>query len=154
MNKFHLNKYALLTIGAVGILLALTLFFKANSQPMAGAEPPVQTISETTLKEQYGIQINLIAVTAAGGLVDFRMQILDAEKARLLISDRSKMPVLFIEEIGITLRPPEDSSTQELTLENDKLFYNLFSNPQGLIQPGTPITVIFGEIGVEPMISK
>lgn len=150
------GKYVLLIISLLGIIVILVSVFNRNSLSSVGSLPtsPKQIISEETLESQYGIQINLIAVTAAGGLVDFRMKILDAEKARQLITGPSSQPALFIEEGGILLSPPEDRRDNELSLDDGGLVFDLFPNTQSIVQPGTSVTVVFGEIWVEPIVSK
>ncbi len=49
-------------------------------------------ISQGTLEEKYGLRVNLIAVTAAGGFVDVRLKIVDGEKLKLLLADKNKFP--------------------------------------------------------------
>ena len=149
------SKYALLFMG----LIVVAVFFVNGLGTKAPqlAEPsqgPSEIISEQTLEDQYGIRINLIAVTAAGGLVDFRMKILNAEKAKPFLEAQGKHPVLFVEESGITLQPPEDSNSERLELEDGSLVFDLFPNLQTAVKPGTPVTVIFGQIAVEPIPAK
>ncbi len=40
-----------------------------------------RVVSATDLEQEYGIKVNLVAVTATGGLVDLRFMVVDKEKA-------------------------------------------------------------------------
>ena len=104
------------------------------------------------LADQYGIRVNLIAVTAAGGLVDFRLKILDAEKARLLLQESSDVPALLVANGEAVLTAPEDSTGQLLnSLVDDGNIFLMYPNVGSAIKPGMPVTVQFGEIRLEPI---
>ena len=38
---------------------------------------------------RYGIDVTLVAVTAAGGLIEFRYQVVDPDKADRVVHDRA-----------------------------------------------------------------
>ena len=52
---------------------------------------------------RYGIDITLIGVTAAGGLIEFRYQVVDPDKANPIIHDLRLCPKLVVEDTGATL---------------------------------------------------
>ena len=64
---------------------------------------------------RYGIDIDLLAVTAAGGLVELRYQVVDPDKAAPLVHDSDLSPALVAEDSGKTLvmsTPPHHHGTE------------------------------------------
>jgi hypothetical protein len=100
------------------------------------------------LEERYGIRITLIGVTAAGGMVDFRFRVLDANKAIALTKDHTLMPVLNVQNTDTRLAMP-GGGMHSMTLQDGKVYYILFGNPKGEVKPGTPISVAFGDMQLE-----
>jgi hypothetical protein len=166
MSKQHSLSY-ILRILAVGLALivipAIWLLTEARSDQARRDESsltsytaPVSTlrsVSLTELEERYGIRPTLIGVTAAGGMVDFRFKVLDAEKARILTKDHSLMPVLTVQNSGTRLALP-GNGMHSMTFYNDKVYYILFGNPKGEIKPGTLIEVAFGDMQVGPILAQ
>lgn len=116
---------------------------------------PQSALSQSALEAQYGVRVNLLAVTAAGGLVDLRLKIVDAEKARLLLQESSDIPALLVGEDGAVLTAPEDSTGQLLNnLEDDGNIFLLYPNVGNVLKPGMSVTVQFGERYLEPIIAQ
>ena len=128
---------------------------RVESSPNAYTAPAssLRSVSLEEIEERYGIRPTLIGVTAAGGLVDFRFKVLDAEKARILTKDHSLMPVLTVQNTGTRLALP-GGGMHSMTFYNDKVYYILFGNPKGEIKPGTPIAVAFGDMQVGPILAQ
>jgi hypothetical protein len=143
----------LLLVFLLGVLIVLGLVFtKTIWQSGSTAN---QTISAQTLADEYGLKVNLVAVTAAGGLVDLRMQILDAEKARLLFQDTGDIPALQVEGYKGTLTAPGESGNQLLnTLEDGNNIFLMFPNVGHAVRPGTPVTIVFGDVALEPIAAQ
>ena len=138
----------------VALLLGLTLAFFAyrawSASGTTSSPPGTQLISQAALEEQYGLRVHLIGVTAAGGLIDFRLQIMDAEKAQGLLEDTARTPSLWIEENDTTLvAVPE--MLANLKLEDGELVFFLLPNARNAVKPGTPVTVQFGDLRIEPI---
>lgn len=111
-------------------------------------------ISQATLEEKYGLRVNLIAVTAAGGLVDLRLKILDGEKAKLLLQDKENFPVLINSDGTITLNVSEDTKSQAIEFEDGFDLFLLFPNTGNAVKPGTLVTIMFGDIAVEAIDAR
>jgi hypothetical protein len=166
MSKQHSLPY-ILRVLAVGLALivipAIWLMTEARSDEARRVEsspssyttpaPAVRSVPLEELEERYGIRPTLIGVTAAGGLVDFRFKVLDAEKARILTKDHSLMPVLTVQDSGTRLALP-GGGLHSMTFYNDKVYYILFGNPKGEIKAGTPIAVAFGDMQVGPILAQ
>jgi len=146
-------------ISGVFILTVLIIFalyvnnafevFQAASLPQATV-----SISHGVLEEKYGLRVNLIAVTAAGGMVDLRLKMLDGEKAKTLLQEKKNFPTLFVEDRNLVLKASEDTSSQEIKFEKNGGLFLLFPNTSNAVKPGTKVTLIFGDLQVEPIIAK
>lgn len=148
-NK-SLNVAAILMIA----VLVSAFVYKAFMAYQSNYLPEGTTvISQAALEENYGLRVNLVAVTAAGGLVDVRLKIVDGDKAKALLGDQKNFPSLLAGK-GIILRASEDFTKQEIQFDNDSNLFIMFSNPQSLVKPGTPVTVLFGDTAIEPIPSR
>ena len=147
-SRRFLPLFALL-LGAValfGLLIAWSIFLP-DSGSLGG-----EKITAETLTEEYGIQVDLIAVTAAGGLVDLRLKILDIEKARLLLQDSTDMPVLLVGDGNTMLSASQEGATQLIkSLTDDSPIFLIFPNQGNIVEPGTLVTVQIGDVRLEPL---
>ena len=146
----RLNKYVLPVILLVVVLIAGFLAFRSQQKAPVTADP-IQTISQNELESKYGLHVNLVAVTAAGGLVDVRMKLVDAEKAKLLLSDKNNFPSLWIEDKQASMALSDEVISQEITFENNASLYLMFPNVGSAVQRGTDVTIRFGGIALEPI---
>ena len=125
----------LLWVGLAMSLLLIGFFVLRGNRPSSG-KATGDLISAQTLAEQYGIRVNLIGITAAGGLVDLRLKILDAEKASLLLQDSSDVPTLVVGNGAAVLVAPEDSTGQLLNnLMDDGNVFLAFPNVRNVLKP-------------------
>ena len=135
------------------IILAASTFMVYNNwrrlQNNAAAPAISTVISQKDLQEKYGMRIQLVAITAAGGLVDLRVQILDPQKARLLLRSQADFPVLLIRDRGIRMLPSEESQAQVDRLETLNVVFALYSNTGNAVKSATPVTIMFGDTAVE-----
>ncbi len=151
----HPNKFFLVL--SIIVLFAFGLTACSAANPSAGSTtqtPPVTTISAQVLEEKYGLKINLIAVTAVGGLVDLRIKFVNGEKAKALLEDRTNFPTLLIADKSVRLNLPADTKNQEIQFVDDANLFLMYANAGDTVKPGTPVTVVFGNIQVEPITAK
>lgn len=128
--------------------------YYALKAPQAQPLPQAEVVfSQQMLAEQYGLGVNLIAVTFAGGMLDLRLRIIDGEKAKALLDDQSNFPALRAGN-GVVLRASEDVTRQEIKFENNSNLFILYPNSQNVFKPGDPVTIIFGDMQVEPVTAK
>lgn len=148
-HKFFMIALILVILAVIGS--GAYIAFKATQvQPLPQAE---RILSQQTLAEQYGLGVNLIAVTFAGGMLDLRLKIIDGEKAKVLLDDPLNFPVLRADN-GVVLRTSEDIARQEIKFENGSNLFILYPNAQNVFKPGDPVTIVFGDIQVEPIPAK
>ncbi len=146
------GRYVLLIGLLLGLLVLFGFIINRATRGSGTSQTAGELLSEQALAERYGIQVNLIAVTAAGGLVDIRLKILDAEKARLLLQESIDVPKLRIGEDEALLTGPEDAADQILnTLEDEGIIFLMYPNVAGVLAPGKLVTVQFGDIWLEPV---
>jgi hypothetical protein len=148
------NKYIYI-IFILAILLVVAIYVNNGyraSQPVSLPEGTV-SISQNVLEEKYGLRVNLVAVTAAGGLVDLRLKVLDGEKAKLLLADKNNFPTLFLEN-GIILNAPADIKSQKIEFTSGGIIFIIYPNSGNSVKPGNPVTIILGETALEPINAK
>lgn len=135
----------IVVIVAAGGLVA----FRAN-QAKTQAEPPMIStrISEGTLESQYGMHVNLVAVTGAGGFVDVRIKIVDGEKAKLLLGDAKNFPALLSSK-NVVLNAPADTKSQEIRYENGGTMFIMYPNSGNAVKHGEPVNILFGDVAVD-----
>jgi hypothetical protein len=108
-------------------------------------------ISQETLKDEYGVELRLIGRTNLGGNLDFRLFILDAQKAeKLLGQDHSTLPVLLVEGSNLRLIAPEQHH-HHTDLNDGDIYYLMYPNPGSVVRAGTPVSVEFGNLRLEPV---
>jgi hypothetical protein len=119
----------------------------------ASAAPAPRPIAGEILEQQYGLRVSLLGVTAAGGMVDLRLKVLDPQKAALLLHDPASLPVLSVGNGNTLLKAQEDTRIDNLKLETGVIFL-LYPNLGNLVRPGTPVSIRFGDIRLEPFAAQ
>jgi hypothetical protein len=142
------------TILPVAILLAALAALLAYRTWIAPQPVPAATervlVSAAELEERYGMRLKLVAVTAGGGLIDFRLKILDAEKAAQLLASPDHTPSLIVPGTDLALSAPRAADeNQDLRLKDDDVFIALIPNSNSLVKPGTALLVTFGDLQLE-----
>jgi hypothetical protein len=143
-----------LIIAAILIFVSMVGFSVYDAVYQAHSLPKSTTvISQTALEQEYGLRVSLIGVTAAGGMVDVRLTIVDGEKAKSLLGDPKNYPSLFVDE-RYFLHTSDDVTKQTIRYENGSRLFVLFPNSRGVVKPGTAVSLVFGNTAVEPIPSE
>jgi hypothetical protein len=145
-------KVALLVMAIVSIIAMLLAYQSANRASPAARS--LKAITASVLEDRYGLRVNLIAVTAAGGLVDVRLKVLDAQKAQALLDDPKNFPALKVADRDALLIASEDSRRQVTHLKDNGLIMILFPNTGSAAQSGSPVNVTFGDVQLEPIAAR
>ena len=142
-------------IRTAALLAGVLLGVLPGSAPAAQAKSsePVPAIDRAVLQSRYGIRVDLIAVTAGGGLVDFRFTVLDPAKARPLLEDHARMPRLLPADGTVPLEVSH-GAMHGVRIRKDATSFLLFPNARRAIHSGTPVSVLFGDVRVEPIEAK
>lgn len=154
----NLRRHATVVV-AVFLALALLAACVTYQDPQNGhataAAQSWTTISQSELEGHYGLRVMHVAVTAASGLVDVRIAITDAEKAREFLKDRADMPVLVVgNDDGVTLKSSEQSADGGLNLSDGGMILKLFPNIGNAVKPGVPVSLAFADVRLEPIIAR
>ncbi len=107
---------------------------------------PVDTVG---MAARYGIDVSLVAVTAAGGLLELRYQVVDPDKADRLIHDSALAPALVVETTGATLvmsSPPHHHGTE---LQLGGTYFFLMANARNAVHRGDRVTLVIGDARLE-----
>ena len=148
------NRISLASIIFVIIAMLTTACANGQAAPASPTQEEQISLSQAEMRDQYGIEVNLVAVTAIGGLVDLRLKLVDSEKAKILLQQPENFPALFIQENGITLSAPDDVKSQEINFDDTSNLLILYPNTSSAVKPGTPVSIMFGAIQLEPIESK
>lgn len=117
-------------------------------QGSADVRDGTTAVSRQELAARHGIDVNLVAVTAAGGLVELRMQITDPDRADLVVNDPEQRPVLVAEDTGETLAmaaPPHHRDELQL----GRQYFFLLANARDALHEGAEVTLVVGDSRLE-----
>ncbi len=132
----------------LALLVALVLFLAALALVfiLQSRTTPMSTESiEAAIEDKYGIHISMVAVTAAGGVVDFRFRVTDPEKAeKYMHGPYSELPILIAETDGTRIDPR--THIHKANYEFGRTYYSIYRNPGGVIRSGSEVTVVLGDL--------
>ena len=101
------------------------------------------------LAAEYGIKINLLALVAAGGLVELRYQVVDPDKADPLLHDDDLQPALVVEDTGATLVLTSAKHHHSTETELGGTYFILFANAHSAIHGGDKVTLVLRDVRLE-----
>lgn len=135
-------------LALIAILLALAVF---RGQIFgSGAATKTDYLTAGELESQYGLRVHLVALTAAGGLIDVRLKVLDAAKATPLLESAGFKPELIVKESGTVLKT-QDTSQQDIKLEDGQMYFILLPNSGHALDRGSEAILKFGDLLLEPV---
>ncbi|MFN2183189.1 MAG: hypothetical protein ACK2UU_04330 [Anaerolineae bacterium] len=146
--RYLLPVVALLVIGG-GYLV----YRVGPAQRSDATEPLAAKVSEATLESEYGIHINLLAVIAAGGIIDLRFKVLDSEKAAQLLDTPQPRLAIIAEDSGMVIQAPPDTE-QNFTLQDGVVYFVQFPNVSHAVEAGRPVSLVIGDVRLEQLIAK
>ena len=154
----RLLKYGLQVLILLPVIAGFFAYRLWTTQSAAPAQSVNETVTQTattvispkTLEERFGLRITLIAVTAGGGIIDFRYKVLDKKKAGFLLGDG--MPTLIGEATGITVLPPAHVMKHNAQIENGANYFMFYPNTRNAVKPGDHVSVVIGSIRLDPII--
>ncbi len=101
-----------------------------------------------------GVRVTLLGVTAQGGMIEFRYQVVDPDRASLLLHDESMRPILVAEDSGQTLAMVSRPHNHKADLKVGGTYFFLMANTRNAIRDGTPVTVIVGDVRLEHVVAR
>jgi hypothetical protein len=149
-------RFMLPTALALLALVGAVTFRMSTAARVPLPAAPVPT--SPSIEERWGIRITQLGLTADGGMVDLRYQIVDPNKALPLIESENSNPqnqappvALVAEDSGdrvdsIALMPPKHD------LVPGRTYFLLFHNTRNSISAGRPATVAVGDLQLEHIV--
>jgi len=107
-----------------------------------------QVVSEDGLAERIGVRIVQVSLTGSGGLLDLRYQVLDPEKAYAL-HDETTPPALVESASGLVVNSLLMGHSHTGSYQPGITYFYLFENPDNLIQAGSKVNVLLGNLEVD-----
>lgn len=134
---------------AAGLVLAVVLGATWWSHRQADVRSGTDAVTVDEMAGRHGVDVNLIAVTARGGLVELRYQVVDPDKATRILHDADLAPTLVAEDTGATLRmsAPPHKHGGELRMGGQYFF--LMANARNALHEGDLVTLVIGDARVE-----
>lgn len=133
---------------ALGVAVTALVLVWGPWRGVADVRDGTTAVSRQEMAARHGIDVNLIAVTAAGGLIELRMQVTDPDRADLVVNDPAQRPVLVSEDTGETLAmaaPPHHRDELQL----GRQYFFLMANAQGALHEGAEVTLVVGDSRLE-----
>lgn len=143
--------FALIIAAAFALYAGLWLNRPADNTSQHNHTGTEVTISAAELEEMYGLRVTLVGVTAGGGMVDFRFKVIDAEKADHLLGHHDNMPQLLPVGSKVRLGIPGAHSPN---YASGKVYYMLYGNAGGIVQPGTQVQIAFGDVILDAVTAQ
>ena len=121
------------------LLLAAAAVVPARAEDVG--EPTICTADD-------GIEVVSLRLSAAGTMVDLRLKVTDADKAKRVL-DRANRPLLRLKGDGKTLAVPAPAKIGPLKaisgkLESGRTYFVMFGNPGRMVRAGQPVDLRFG----------
>jgi hypothetical protein len=153
----HSRRLGLLVLGLIALLLVLgALARELWPRPERGVDVRTGTTAVTAkgMAARRGIDVTLIGLTAAGGLVDFRYQVVDPDKANPMIHDLGLFPKVIEESTGATLAMRSLPHNHKKELEFGGTYFFLLPNAHNALHRGSRVTLVIGDARLEHIVVK
>lgn len=139
------RRWVAILTAVVAVALAFSWWSSRGEDVRAGTD----LVTMEGLSARYGVDVDLIAVTAAGGLIEFRYLVVDPDKATRILHETELAPTLVDEATGATLRmsAPPHKHGGELRLGGTYFF--LLANANNALHRGSSVTLVIGDARVE-----
>jgi hypothetical protein len=143
---------------AAGLAAALAaaggLAFALGPDPGHDVRDGTTAVSARGLAARYGIDVKLLAVTAAGGLIDLRYQVVDPDKANPVVHDPGLFPRLIVERTGVTIGIRSLPHHHKTELQLGGTYYFLLANANNAIRKGERVTLVMGDARLEHLVAQ
>lgn len=143
----------LLVVPLLLIMVAVAWIGWHAWQPRFASDMPATTVSTQAFEAQWGIRVTLVGVTADGGLIDLRYQVIDAQKAGGIATDQTSVPILIDEQSGIVIGSSVMSHAKHV-MAAGQTYFQLYRNRHGAIQHGHPVTIRIGDVQIVHVIAQ
>jgi hypothetical protein len=140
------------------LVLLLTVGLALGVRAVGADAGDVRSGTEAVTAQEFaahtGIAVTLLGVTAGGGMIEFRYQVVDPDKASLVLHDDTKRPVLVAENSGETLAMVSRPHSHKADLQLGGTYFFLMANTRNALRDGTKVTVIIGDVRLEHLVAR
>jgi hypothetical protein len=144
------NRTLIPAVSVITLSLALLFTLQWNAH-----RPGAILISQQELEDKYGLRVSLLGATAMNSIIDFRLKIVDANKASTILSANHHDALgLIVDGAGGDIITAARMSRHGSMLKDGGLYITFFPNPRDEIRSGTPVSVVFGELRLEPIVAQ
>ena len=109
---------------------------------------PVGAVTDAVMEDRYGVRVDLVGLTALGGLIELRFTVLDKDKATGLFHDATMTPQMVVEKSGTVLHPPSGMA-HKLVLLNGASYFMLFTNVADAVHSGDLVSIAVDQVRIE-----
>ena len=138
------------TLAVLAALLVGLSAYAVTTRKTA-APVPKGAITEAVMEDRYGVRVDLVALTALGGLLQLRFTVLDKDKAEKLF--HTDKPNLLVEATGTTLTPPTDAA-HKMVLLNGAGYFLLYANAGDVVHTGDKVSVTIDGVSLQHLVVK
>lgn len=148
-KTFNMTKW-LVMAGMVLLLAAGVAGLYAWYFNTANGLPPLVDLAE--FEETTGLQPKMIAVTAGGGIVDFRYKVVDPLIVERIMSSTQTSPRLLVADTGQVL----DVGAHHILNEyiQGATYFMFYPNTKSAVKTGTEMWVIAENVRFGPIVAK
>jgi len=140
--------------GVLVVVTGVVVFTVVHDQSAGGPPTPPTpdwarpSISANELPDRLGVRLTRLAVTGGGGLLDLRFQVLDPEKAAGIHDPRTP-PALVEERSRLFLDDLLMGHAHSGAFKTAVSYYLIFVDDGNLVQRGSTVTVLLGDVEVK-----
>ncbi len=145
-----------LVLAAVLLVVALVGTFGVRAA-MARADDVrsgTEAVSAQEFAARTGAKITLVGVTGGGGMIELRYQVVDPDKASLLLHQDDKRPILVAEDTGATLALLSRPHNHKAELNLGGTYFFIMANTRNAIRDGTKVTIIVDDVRLEHVVAQ
>jgi hypothetical protein len=113
-----------------------------------------EAVSAEEFAAHTGVKVTLLGVTAEGGMIEFRYQVVDPDKASLLVHQDDMRPALVVEDTGETLVMLSRPHNHKAELKLGGTYFFLMANTKNAIKDGSTVTVVVGDVRLEHVVAR
>lgn len=139
---------------ALVLALAVGLAVRAAVNSAADVRSGTELVDTQQFAAYTGVNLTLLGVTAQGGMIEFRYQVVDPDKASLLLHQDDRRPILVAEDSGVTLAMLSRPHNHKADLKAGGTYFFMMANTRNAIHDGTKVTVIVGGIRLEHVVAR
>ena len=153
-GRAHPRRWRAWAVIVLVLTVALGLAVRATVNSAADVRSGTDLVTAQEFAAYTGVNLTLLGVTAEGGMIEFRYQVVDPDKASLLLHQDDRRPILVAEDSGATLAMLSRPHNHKANLKVGGTYFFMMANTRNAIHDGTKVTVIVGGVRLEHVVAR